>query len=234
MNEFQSFDFELKEIGEGDDSIGTFKGYGSTFNNVDRVNDIVMPGAFKGSIGNPKKIAFLWQHDTKEVIGGFTKLEEDEKGLYMEGEFNLDVQRGKEAYALMKKGHINSFSIGYQTKKDNWRADGVRELIKVKLHEVSAVTIPANPKATRTSVKQDIDVTIREFEKQLLEGSFGRKEAREIISIAKDNFAFKSPDTQDAIGNEAMQDAGTLNEEQLAGIIGLRDAFKALDSLISK
>ena len=41
-------------------------------------------------------------------------MEEDEKGLRVEGKLALGTQRGKEVYELMKMGAIDGLSIGYK------------------------------------------------------------------------------------------------------------------------
>ena len=103
---FLHVDFDVKEVKRDDDrNIGIVKGYASTFGNVDRGNDIVESGAFDDTLRDHmernRPIRMLWQHNTNELIGGFpaSKARTDEKGLFVEGEINLDTQRGKEAYA---------------------------------------------------------------------------------------------------------------------------------------
>lgn len=228
--ELKSFDLEMKA---DDADEGTFKGYLSTFGNVDRVNDIILPGAFKSA--KAKKTLLLWQHDTHEVIGGFKELREDEKGLYVEAELNMDVQRGREAHALLKKGHINSMSIGYivEEKNQDFRADGVREIKKVELFEGSLVSIPANPKALVRGVKSDDLKTIRAFEAEL-SGDFSRKEIAKIMSCAKNYIAFDKPDERDAVGDDGLRDAPILTEEMKSQLVELRDAFKGFETLISQ
>lgn len=79
---------------------GFFAGYAGVFHVVDNQQDILMPGAFSKSIN--KNIKLLWQHHPDEPIGTLTKVQEDNNGLYVEGQLALDVQRGHEAYALLK------------------------------------------------------------------------------------------------------------------------------------
>lgn len=230
--EFKNFEIEVKATDE-QDGIGTFKAYGSTFGNIDRVGDRVMPGAFKSA--KAKSTLLLWQHNTNEVIGGFTDMHEDDKGLFVEGELNLDVQRGREAYSLLKRRHINSLSIGYTIPKNgaSIAPDGIRELKKVNLAEISLVSIPANPKALIRAVKSDVGVTIREFE-QSLKSEFTRSEIEKITRIAKSQFAFEIPDERDAVGNDNERDAVSTNQEILSKLHELRDAFDPMISLISK
>ena len=60
----------------------------------------------------------LWQHDKATVLGVWTKLYEDDKGLYGEGQLLInDVAKAKEAHALLKHGAIDGLSIGYYVKE---------------------------------------------------------------------------------------------------------------------
>ncbi|HHK75119.1 MAG TPA: HK97 family phage prohead protease, partial [Rhizobiales bacterium] len=53
------------------DAKGVFEGYASLFGKEDLGHDIIMPGAFRGSLAKrgPKQIKMLFQHDPKEPIG---------------------------------------------------------------------------------------------------------------------------------------------------------------------
>src|SRR5260221_8562562 len=109
----QRANFQMSSL----DEKGLFAGYASIFECVDDQNDVVMPGAFRASLHNyecyNKWPKLLWQHDSAEPIGRWLFLEEDEKGLYVEGQLLLNVQKGGEAYVLMKAGAIEGLSIGY-------------------------------------------------------------------------------------------------------------------------
>lgn len=177
---FHHADFSLTEAKDGD-GVGTIMGYASTFGNTDRVGDVVNKGAFKGS--KAANVMMFWNHNSSDVIGGWTKIEEDDKGLYVEGELNLDVTRGREAYALLKRGHLKSMSIGYRIPPNGAKYDpsGIRQLVKVDLIEVSLVAVPANPKAMITRTKGVPDV--RELEHWLsAEAGLSRAEAKRLIS----------------------------------------------------
>lgn len=147
--------FELKELQED----GTFSGYASTFNNVDRVDDVMVKGAFKNSLNKKnirEDIKFLLQHDRERPIGYFTKAVEDDKGLYCEGKFLLDIAYAKEAYILAKNNVLNTFSVGFQvinSHEDVENEKYIRYLDEVDLFEISLVSIPANPQAKLLAIK---------------------------------------------------------------------------------
>jgi hypothetical protein len=147
--------FEVKALGDD----GTFAGYGSVFGNTDHFRDVVMPGAFAASLADwQTKDALppiLWQHNTEQPIGPFTKMAEDGKGLYVEGQLLIkDVKKAREAYALLKSKTIRGMSIGYSVTEEEYDAKtNVNRILGVELWEVSIVTFPANIAATVTTIK---------------------------------------------------------------------------------
>ena len=172
QTEFKYLDVPL-EIKMPNEEDGNFSGYASIFGNKDLGNDIVQRGAFLKSLGKkrPKQIKMLFQHKTDEPIGIYKKIEEDEKGLYVEGQLALGTQRGREVHELMKMGAIDGLSIGYKMDGDGyeWNNSGDRRKLKeIDLMEISAVTFPMNPKARVRKVK-GTEITIREWEEVLRE-----------------------------------------------------------------
>jgi uncharacterized protein len=184
---------ELKNIS----SDGTFSGYASTFGgDPDSYGDLIAPGAFKKSLeqngygGNGIKM--LWQHDSDDVIGVWGLLREDNRGLYVEGRLVLGVQRGKEAYELLKIGAVNTMSIGFRINKfSEDREAETRTLEEIDLYEISLVTFPANTNATITSVKtnvQKVEATggsFKELERVLRDAGFSKEAAKAMLSIAR-------------------------------------------------
>ncbi|KJV63533.1 MULTISPECIES: HK97 family phage prohead protease [Ehrlichia] len=145
---------------------GTFSGYASVFNVVDRQKHVILPGAFSNAIKNIHKIKLLWQHNSTEPIGNVTSMVENNIGLYITANLLLDLQKGKEAYLMLKNGIINALSIGYSVVDDHMNDNtGVRILKKVSLWEISLVTFPANIHSKVTSVKnihKDLDISFTE------------------------------------------------------------------------
>ena len=178
-------EFEVKAYDDDDDdeNKGMFSGYASVFGNKDLGNDVVQAGAFRKSLRakGPKKIKMLFQHDTKEPIGVYTKIKEDGNGLYVEGKLAMATQRGKDVYELMKMGAIDGLSVGYRVDAKGYSYDdrGKKRILKeVDLMEISAVTFPMNPKARVSAVKAE-DRTIRDWETFLRdEGGLSRTESK--------------------------------------------------------
>lgn len=202
--EYKTFEFNLTETKEVEDEsgqkFGIIMGYASTFDNVDRGDDRILRGAFGESLAlykvKNRLIKMHFQHSRDDVIGGFNpeKMFEDAKGLFVEGKINLAVQRGREVYALAKQGVLTDFSIGFSVD-DFSIEDGIRELKKLTLWEISVVGEPMNPEAEITDIKKDKSLqleiddiesisTKKEFEKILRDsGVFSRKAATYLASI---------------------------------------------------
>ena len=187
MTQYIERPFQIKSI-QGD---GKFTGYGSVFGEVDSYRDVVMPGAFIESLEAHKlkgrKVPMLWQHNTRQPIGVYSEVREDDHGLCVEGEINMDVQLGREAHALMKQGALTGLSIGYDTVREEWDNAGMlRKLFKVDLWEISPVTFPAGDTARVTSVKSiEALTTLSEFEKHLRDAGFTKAEATAFVSRLK-------------------------------------------------
>jgi len=147
----KSLDSDFTELEDEDE--GSFIAYGSTFGNIDQANDVVHKGAFKRSINSGRKVALLWGHNKNMPIGVYKEVYEDQKGLVVKGQLNLETQQGREAHALMKQGAL-SMSIGYQVKRsDRDKRTGVKNLRELALHEVSLVAMPCNTACEVVGVK---------------------------------------------------------------------------------
>jgi HK97 family phage prohead protease len=195
-HKFLVFPCELKAT----DDKGTFEGYGSVFGNIDAYKEIVEPGAFRESLETLGLPSMLWQHNPDQPIGVYTEVREDETGLFVKGQINLDVQSGKEGYSLLKQGALRGLSIGFRTRKREYDEDqNVVRLKQVDLYEVSLVTFPANRLATVDKVKSLPD-NERDFEKFLRDAGYSRSDAKRITACG-----FKgSDDLRDADAEELI------------------------------
>lgn len=152
--------FEIKELNEESDDFFTFKGFASTFGNIDLVDDVIEPGAFQESIrekeGNGERFPALWQHRMTEPIGVYSQIREDAKGLFVEGKLpKSDTFVSGRVIPQLKIGSVSKLSIGFSVFDDGSveMVNGIRHIKKLKLFEVSLVTFPANPEASITEVK---------------------------------------------------------------------------------
>ncbi len=134
------------------------EGYASIFGLKDQGGDVVQPGAYAASLKvlaeEGRRVKMLWQHDPAQPIGVWDEVLEDERGLWVKGRILTDIDRGREAAALIEAGVIDGLSIGYRTKRAEKDARGQRLLHDLELWEVSLVTFPMLPEA-RVGAKGD-------------------------------------------------------------------------------
>jgi HK97 family phage prohead protease len=145
----KKFKFEIKEWNED----GTFIGIASMYGNVDLGGDIVEKGAFTKTMQEKTIVPILWQHKT-DIPLGIGELEDSDKGLLIRGKLNLEVEKAREAYSLIKQGAVKGLSIGYDVIKEKYEK-GVRLLKELRLWEVSLVTFPMNTLSTIVDVKEN-------------------------------------------------------------------------------
>ena len=134
------------------------EGYASLFGLPDQGGDVVQSGAYTASLdklsAKGNRVKMLWQHDPSQPIGVWDEVYQDEKGLYVKGRILTEVEKGREAAALIDAGAIDGLSIGYRTKRAEKDAGGRRLLHDLELWEVSLVTFPMLPEA-RVGAKGD-------------------------------------------------------------------------------
>lgn len=150
----EHLDLDVKFTATRDDQ-GTFEGHAAIFNNVDRVGDQIVRGAFAKSLAEHAaagtKPALLWAHNPAEPVGIILEIREDDAGLFLKGQL-ADTTRGREARELMRLGAL-AMSIGYRTRAADKRPGGGRTLKEIDVVECSLVSIPANPSARIAAVK---------------------------------------------------------------------------------
>ena len=121
-------------------------GYASLFGKRDQGGDVVMAGAYAASLraleAKGGRVKMLWQHDPGQPIGIWDEVREDARGLYVKGRILTEVEKGREAVALIGAGAIDGLSIGYRTIKAEKDGKGQRLLSELELWEVSLVTFP--------------------------------------------------------------------------------------------
>lgn len=150
--------FELKA-----DEVGGVSGFFSTYDKTpDSYGDIIEPGAFTETLkkreesGHPFPLCF--NHDFNAVIGAVDKVEDTEKGPYIEAHF-LDTDLAKDVRKMLQSGAIYQFSFAYdvlgwrEPNEEEKKAGVTNVLTKVEVFEVSIVTVPANLNAVVTDVK---------------------------------------------------------------------------------
>lgn len=154
MLEKRRFETELRLI---DGARPVIEGHAAVFNTRSHdigFREVIMPGAFTVAVKDDD-VKFLLNHDGLPLArtkSGTLKLAEDSKGLAFHAELDAsdpDVQR---LLPKIKRGDLNEMSFGFRipnrTTDEKWLRDGqeiVRNILKVNLFDVSAVTFPAYP-----------------------------------------------------------------------------------------
>lgn len=139
----------------------TFSCYGNVKGNIDHALDRVVDGAYRDSIASHKAAGtmpkFFWMHNPWDTpVGVWTAMEEDSKGLYLEGKFS-NTPKGNELYELYKDNALDSFSIGYRVKDEKWNSTlGCNDLIKIDVREISAVTFACNEESRLVEIKSKL------------------------------------------------------------------------------
>ena len=131
---------------------------------MDHHGDQVMPGAFTKSLKqlsrSQQKPKMLWHHDSRYPIGIWHDIREDSKGLFVKGQLLLDIQQGRETYALMQAGVLDGLSIGFRPLKSRRHPSlKGRILEEIDLYEISLVTFASNPEAKITHLKSSWEKT---------------------------------------------------------------------------
>jgi len=141
-------EFQAKSIQTTDEFV-TIEGYASV-SVVDRQGDLVKPESIDLAdyMKNP---IVLWQHKQDNPVGKVIDLRIDSKGLYVKAEIYKSLD--EKVFNAVKNSIVKTFSIGFggQGQYDNNIDAFVFE--KVKLYEISVVSIPANQDALFSVVK---------------------------------------------------------------------------------
>ncbi len=164
MNSYMTHGLEHKFMRLGDEvSVENgvkIEGYASLFGHKDTGGDTVQKGAYARSLqtlrSKGRSVKMLWQHDPAQPIGIWDEVREDARGLYVKGRLLTELQKGREAVALIEAGAIDGLSIGYRTLRAQKDQKGQRLLTELELWEVSLVTFPMLPEA-RLSAEQKGD-----------------------------------------------------------------------------
>ena len=150
---------------------GQFEAYASTWiKEPDSYGDIVRKGAFAETIrewkASGQTLPILFGHDLVDPfsnIGGAVDLKEDERGLLVRAQLDLENPKAAQVYRMLKGRRINQMSFAYDVLEDaivelEEKAVGqgkrtARELRKMALHEISVVPFGANSDTEVLAVK---------------------------------------------------------------------------------
>lgn len=142
---------------------GQFTGYAAVFDNIDSYGDVIRKGAFLESLAGygvkGSGIPCYWSHQMSNPmmnIGQTVEAHEDERGLFVKVQLDLDTEMGAQVHRLIKAGRVNQMSFAFDIQEHAFVRDesgDFLELRKLKLHEVSVVQVGANQETELLDVK---------------------------------------------------------------------------------
>ena len=146
---------------------GRFTGYASVFGNKDSSGDVIVKGAFAESLKSYGKdgagIPCYWSHQMSDPmmnIGHTVSAHEDEHGLKVDVQLDLDNPNGAYTHKLIKEGRVNQMSFAFDVEDyafaESEELGDYLELRKLKIHEVSVVQVGANQSTELLAVKERI------------------------------------------------------------------------------
>lgn len=155
----------IKAAGPADDlAEGQFLAYASIFDNIDSYGDKVLKGAFTTTLAewaaSSDVIPLLYGHDMGDPdnnIGSVLEASEDDRGLLVKAQIDLDGGNGPQVYRLIKGKRLRQMSFAYDVVEGAWidmkDEPSFYELRELKLYEVSVVPIGANQDTELLAVK---------------------------------------------------------------------------------
>ncbi len=159
---------ELRAV-DGDDGprlVGRSAPYDEWSENLGGFIEIIREGAFDKTLNENPDVVALWQHDTTRPLGRTSAdtlmLESRSDGLWAD-----IIPPSHEAGVVesIRRQDVRQMSFGFSVVKDSWEdrenEPDRRELLEVRLFEVSAVTFPAYPGTS---------IDARSFESALRDG----------------------------------------------------------------
>ena len=164
------------EVSTVDASEGIVEAYVNSMGVIDHDGEIIELGAFDQSIQKGGQ-SVAWFHDQSAPVGKVIdaapiQLSNDDDSARQQGrlkavmQFNLNTQRGREAFADVEFGSVKEWSVGFRALEDDLeRLDGgenVRVIKNLDWVEVSPVLRGASPDTLTITAKSVSDTTPEE------------------------------------------------------------------------
>ena len=108
----------------------------------DRVGDIVLPQGARYELPLP----LLFAHNHSEPVGAVTEAHVSAAGIRVRAKLTRGVARADEVWQLVKDGAL-SLSVGFQPIRSTPMPNGGVRFDEWSWHELSCVSVPANPDA---------------------------------------------------------------------------------------
>jgi len=184
----------------------TAKGYAIVWGSKNDYGEIVLKGATQNSLnmrgvntasGNP--ILVLNQHRQSEPLFRPTVLQEDDYGLYFEGEIVSGVSYANDVVNLKNAGVLRQLSYGFNYIWDKTEYDATLDayiLKEINLGEISLVTFSSDPNAQLRS--------FNEFQETSFLNTFSQEQIEELQNILRLRTAKQNPDKEEGKSNVTL------------------------------
>ncbi len=141
------------EVREDDDGKIRVEGYAAVFDDEANIagmfRERIAPGAFTAALERGDDVSFLINHEGLPMArtrSGTLKLEQDERGLRVVSDLDVNDPDVKRIIPKMKRGDLDKMSFAFIARQQEWddRQDPpLRTVMDVELFDVSIVTEPA-------------------------------------------------------------------------------------------
>lgn len=148
MKDTEYRNYQIRALDDESRTIEGFIPYNSLSEDMG-FREQILPGAFAKTLSESKDIKALYSHDDARILAR-TK---NSSLVFTDGTDGLrfqfdapDTTDGNDILKMCRSGLIDGCSFGFSTVSDNWHlvnGEEVRDLIEVRLYEVSLVGSPA-------------------------------------------------------------------------------------------
>lgn len=172
-NEIRNINIEISHVEKRDDAPDKLLGYAIVFNVLSEpifglFKERVMPEALEKTLKEDDQLC-LWGHDSMYVLGrksaNTLDLRVDDKGLYFEVT-PPNTNWARDLVESVHRGDINQMSFGFKVFDERWIQDKetikehgmpIREILGIKLYEISIVSFPAYSQSSVRNVVNEYD-----------------------------------------------------------------------------
>lgn len=147
---------QVKAVATDEEGNGVVEALVATWD-LDSAGDRIVPGAFAASLkewtDSGRSIPFVWSHmhdDPDAYLGDVVEAIETDDGLLVKAQLDMDDDRARKVFRLLKGGRVNNYSFAYEVR-DSEEKDGENLLKDLRVFEVGPTLIGMNQN-TRTLV----------------------------------------------------------------------------------
>jgi hypothetical protein len=194
------------EIREADDGKVGLRGYAALFDSPAH-GEVIRSGAFTKTLADGADVRMLVNHEGVPLArtrSGTLMLSTDERGLIFEvPELDMENPTAREVVSAIKRGDLDQCSFAFSPVREAYDKDTrTRELLEVKLFDVSVVTYPWY---------DDTSVGLRDVEAALVEARSAttpedREAALRGLLVALSLMVEKSEDHDEGEESETVED----------------------------